>query len=80
MKKMKIGKLHKKGSLLLRQRVGDAKGKVNSFEMSLSTDRSPLIECNQTGKYYSLSWSDIIKLAEMNGILEDVEPVEGVMG
>ena len=64
------GTIHKPMSMFLRVYVGtaSAKGKV-VYEFSNSVNNSaPLIESTKTGKWWSISWNELIELAQEAGI------------
>lgn len=62
---MKHGKIHPKRTLFLRVHVGEAKDEnKNTYELSINAnDTSPLVCSKKTGKYFTLSWEDIMNLA-----------------
>jgi hypothetical protein len=62
------GTVHTKEKLFLREEVGKASQEKRAYEMSTSMSRSPIIRSKQTGKFFTLSWSDIIDLAIAAGI------------
>lgn len=64
----RYGKVYPKRTLFLRVLVGTAKHKKYEYEMSTSPGGSPMIESKQTGKYFSLSWAEIITMAVQAGI------------
>lgn len=64
-----IGTIYKPGTMFLRQYVGDCKAGKRKYEMSVNIGGSvPIIESKQTGKYFTLSWKQIMELAEKAGI------------
>lgn len=65
-----IGKIMPEQTLILRETVGSMEqGDDLAYELTTSvTDRSPLVCSKQTGKYFSLRWTDIVKLAQEGGI------------
>jgi hypothetical protein len=63
-----IGCVYPKGSMFLRTRVGEAAGGKRKYEMATNMNGTPIIESKQTGKWFSLSWRDILNLAEKAGI------------
>lgn len=66
-----------KDALLLRVVVGECSDDDgNSYEMTTSTDMTPLIKSHQTGRTFHLSWQDIMELAIEAGI--DKEPTNEV--
>lgn len=66
------GKIFDSDSMILLVEVGDAKGEDGStYELSTTLSNAPIVKSNQTGKYFSLPWSDIITLAIEAGIDEE---------
>ena len=68
------GQIHEKKSLFLRETVGTATDPETKIKYEMTTicaNRPPLVCSGKTGKYFSLSWSDIIKLAIEAGIDKD---------
>lgn len=65
---MNVGQVHDKDVLFLRVDAGTAKSDENNFQLSINLDHSPLILCEETGKWFSLSWKDILALAVEAGI------------
>jgi len=54
--------------MFLRTHVGEASEGKRKYEMATNMDGTPIIESKQTGKWFSLSWNDILNLAEKAGI------------
>lgn len=67
---MSIGKIHDSKTLMLRFHVGTAEASNNKYDMAISNANSPIITSEQTGKYFTLSWDDILALAIEAGIDE----------
>lgn len=69
-----IGKIYKSMSLFFRQHVGEAKRENSNYELSMViNDQTPLVCSKQTGKYFSISWQEIIELAIEAGIDKEGE-------
>lgn len=64
----KRGKVHPKKTLFLRELVAEAELGEGKYEMLTSMARAPMIMSKQTGKYFTLSWQDILELAIEGGI------------
>lgn len=62
------GKVYDKNSLFMCIEVGEAKGGELEYEIFTNMNQSPLIKSKQTGKYFSLSWQDLIEMAQGAGI------------
>ena len=65
-----IGRVNPKGSMFLRNHVGEAANGKRKYEMATNMNGTPIIESKQTGKWFSLSWQDILTLAIKAGIDE----------
>ncbi len=64
-----IGKVHEKSTLFFRQYVGDAKSGKLQYEMATNMGGStPIIESKQTGKWFTVSWQELIDLAVKAGV------------
>lgn len=63
-----IGRVYPKGSMFLRTHFGTAEDGERKYEMATNMNGTPIIESKQTGKWFSLSWQDILNLAEKAGI------------
>ena len=71
--KKKYGKIIE--GFVLREHVGEgttADGK--EFEISVAVNMSPLVKYKK--KFYSLSWDDILHLAEEKGLFDEVKDDE----
>ena len=67
-----IGKIEPKGTLCMRQHAG--KGEAAGIEYELCTgiaSGSPVIRSSKTGKWFFLSWEDILNLAIEAGINDE---------
>ena len=67
------GKIIEKDTMILRKFIGEAEDEGKKYEICVNMNGSPLIESKQTGKYYSLGWEDILKMAVEAGIDEPRE-------
>ena len=66
-----IGTIHDSKSMFLREIVGtaeDPETKIKYEMTTICTTRMPLIRSKKTGKYFSLSWTNILGLAIKAGI------------
>jgi hypothetical protein len=74
------GKIHPPRTALIRVHVGDATDECgNKFQMStLPAQGTPCIYSERTGKYYTLSWQDILDLAIESGILVLDQPTQAI--
>ncbi len=64
-----IGKVLPAKSLILRNAAGSAEGSDGiKYELNYSMAGTPIIRSEKTGKWYVLSWPEILALAEDNGI------------
>ncbi len=65
-----IGQLHPPTTLFFRIDVGTAKDPNGSvFEITAHTaDKTPIVRSEKTGRWFTLSWEDIINLALEAGI------------
>lgn len=69
-----VGKIIGSGTMILRNAVGEAKTDSGlKYEICSNMNASPLIRSEQTGKSFSLSWDDVLKLAIEAGIDEPEE-------
>jgi len=67
-----IGEILSTETLILRHSVGTAEDSDGlKYEMTTSLNMSPLIRSHRTGKYFVLSWANIIDLAVNAGINEE---------
>ena len=63
-----IGKVYPAKSLFFRNHIGTAVDGERKFEMATSMNGTPILQSAKTGKWFLLSWQDIINLAEKAGI------------
>lgn len=65
-----IGELHDPKTMFFRVAVGNAKSSAGEgYEFTVNAgDYAPIIRSNQTGKWFTLSWEDIVSLAIAKGI------------
>lgn len=67
--KKTMGEILPSRTLLFRQHVGEANLGDDSYEMTASvSDFSPIVRSNQTGKWFTLGWEDILRLAIAAGV------------
>lgn len=66
----KYGKIHPKRTMFLRNAVGEIKDEEgNKYECTTNCGGlHPIIHSEQTGKWFTLSWADIVRLAIVAGI------------
>lgn len=69
------GKLYVPKTMFFRDEVGKAEGSNGlAYEMSLNMAGShPIVMSRKTGKWFTLSWHDIVKMAVDAGIDEEGE-------
>lgn len=68
---MTPGQIHKTKTLFFRMNVGSAEDPEtgNVYELSAHVaDHSPIIQSKKTGKWWTISWQELIALAEKAGI------------
>ena len=65
-----IGKVYPLRTMFLRVGVGTGEDNVgNKYDIATNiSDSSPIVYSQQTKKYFTLSWADIIRLAVKAGI------------
>jgi hypothetical protein len=65
-----IGTIHPQNALImLTEHCGTAKDEQYDWDLSLGClSRSPVIYCNKTKRYWSLSWQEICELAQAAGL------------
>ena len=69
MAKETVGTIHDKDALFLWQDVGTIEDGENKYEVTvLSPLLSPIVKSEQSGKYFSLDWQAIVRLAIDAGI------------
>lgn len=62
------GKIYPEESMILRVFVGEAKQGDKAYEMLITMTQEPIVQSKQTGKYFHLSWKEILAMAESAGI------------
>lgn len=65
-----LGTIKPKGTLILREQVGEAEAENgNSYELTTSVSSGqPIVRSQKTGKWFLLSWQEIIDLAVEAGV------------
>ena len=72
------GKIYPKGALFLSVAVGSAGNGARSYELLTSGSNGvPMIESNQTGKTWSISWNELLDFAITAGI-DSEEPQQEI--
>lgn len=76
---MKRGEIHPPRTLFLRQNVGTLTGDDGSqFEATVNMgDLTPILKSEKTGKWFTLSWQDIVEMGIEAGIDEPDESKGG---
>ena len=72
----KIGNLHPPGTLFFRISAGEAGPTEDGTTYELSTNVGgghPIIGNNKTGRYWSITWQQLLQLARENGLDEPVK-------
>ena len=65
----KYGTLHPKKTLFLSMETGVAEANGVKYELTINMgNNTPIVSSSKTGKYFTLSWQDIINLAIDRGI------------
>lgn len=73
-----VGKVYPKGTLFLSIEAGSAANGERSYELLTSGSSGvPMIESNQTGKTWSISWNELLDLAIAAGI-DSEEPQQEI--
>lgn len=68
------GKIYPPGALMLRFAQGTATSAEDGvFELSTGVDGSPLIRSEKTGKFWSISWQELLGMADEAGISRQEE-------
>lgn len=64
------GKIHDKRTMFLRIAAGDATADNGTkYELSVSaSNNAPIVKSDKTGRWFTLSWQDILELAVEAGI------------
>ena len=63
-----VGKVYPPRSMFLRVHCGEATAGKLKYEMATLIAGMPIVESKQTGKWFTLSWQEIIDLAVKAGI------------
>lgn len=64
-----IGTIHDKSTYFFRIEAGEATLESKSYELSVNASgNTPIVRSNQTGKFFTLTWQDIINMAIDAGI------------
>lgn len=66
-----IGKIHPKGTMLLRNSAGEATGGKVKYELCYSMAGTPIITSGKTGKIWTINWELLLQLAVNAGIDEE---------
>lgn len=66
-----VGSIHERDSLFLRVACGEAKAPGVVYELNTNVDGTPLIRSSKTGKWFSVPWRDLLRLAVDAGIDAD---------
>jgi hypothetical protein len=78
-----FGKLRGPNTLFLRSHVGEVKVQLNGREEVLELScggigqGSPIVRCNRTRQWFTLSWEDIATMALDAGICAEQPEMEG---
>lgn len=67
----KMGIIHPKDTLFLRQAIGSATLNGIKYDLDMTVSGFPLIRSEKTGKWFSVSWEALIKQAIDEGINEE---------
>ena len=68
-----MGKIIEKDVLMMKTFIGSAEMSGKSYELSTSMNGAPMVQSNQTGRWFALTWDDIIKMALEAGIDKEKE-------
>lgn len=66
-----LGKIHPSKTLFLRETVGEATDNKTGVKYEMTNGvggGGPIVRSSKTGKWFTLSWSEIINLAKKAGI------------
>lgn len=67
-----VGQIDAPGSFFMREARGDAKAADGTvYELNTHLSGAPLVRSSKTGKFFSLSWQDVLRLAIEAGIDRD---------
>lgn len=64
------GTIHPSGTLFFRSFCGSAKVGAREYELDTTIDGNPCIRSETTGKYFVVSWKDLLEMAVAAGIDE----------
>ena len=67
------GKIHPSTTLFMTVHVGEADRGEFKYDMSTGMSMSPIIRSTLTGKFFTLSWQDVLNLAVAAGIDKEEE-------
>lgn len=71
MKTKTIGKLYPPKAMFFREGIGEAKAGKLTYEMACGLPTcTPIIRSGKSGRWFALSWQDLIELAVQAGIDE----------
>lgn len=73
MQRKGIGTIHPARSLFLRTGIGSARDGEKAWEISNLLNGRPIVRSETTGKWFTLSWEDVLDLARDAGIDEPEE-------
>lgn len=65
-----LGKVYPKDELIHRMHIGSAEHGDKAYELNTLMSGAPLVKSKQTGKLWTISWDELIKLAVGAGIDE----------
>lgn len=69
MPKKTAGTIHNTKYMALRMHVGTAESDGVAYEMSVDAGlRTPIVRSKQTGKWFTLSWNEIVNMAVAAGV------------
>lgn len=60
-----------KNALYMHVHIGHAEGEKGEYELLYSMHGTPIIKSQTTGNYFTLTWEDILALAQEAGIDEE---------
>lgn len=63
-----VGEILNKDEIVPHISVNDVKQDENEYKMCIGITHSPLVKSKQTGKMFSLSWQEILDMAQRAGI------------
>ena len=69
---MAAGTLHSKGTLLFRIDAGTATSSDGTtYELAIDARSCPIIRSTMSGRFWSIGWDELLKLATAAGIDKD---------